>query len=258
MTATTQNSAGVLERERHFYVWMAAACVAVALLGFAPTFWLRIGSFKAPPIIYIHGLLFSLWTLFFFSQTWLVAHGNVMRHRAMGLAGISLASAMFVVGILAAIRSMAKAEAMGAGLMGREFSIVSLTAIFFFGGLVALAVAYVERPDMHKRLMLLATVSILQAAAARWFFVLFAPPEARGLSPSETGPAPVAISIAPGLLVDLLIVAAMIYDWRARGHVHRVWLIGAPALVFLQFIRVPLSTTPAWHAIAAWFAGLAG
>jgi hypothetical protein len=139
--------------------------------------------------------------------------------------------------------------------MGREFAIVSLSAIFFFAGLVALAIANVERPDVHKRLMLLATVSILQAAAARWFFVLFASPEARGLSPAETGPVPVSISIAPGLLVDLLIVAAMIYDLRTRGRVHRVYLIGGPVLLLLQLIRVPFSTTPAWHTVAAWFAG---
>jgi hypothetical protein len=106
--------------------------------------------------------------------------------------------------------------------------------------------------------MLLATVSILQAAVARLFFIFLAPPEARGLSPAETAPAEVAVSVAPGLAIDLLIVAAMIYDWRTRGHVHPVYLIGGPVLLFLQVIRVPLSTTPAWHAIAAWVAGLAG
>ena len=252
---------GASAREaRYFYVWMAGACVAVAFLGFAPTYWARVatGSFKAAPIIHLHGLLFSLWTLFFFAQTWLVASRQVMRHRAMGLIGISLATAMCIVGVLAAMRSMAKAAELGAGMMGQEFAIVSLSAIAFFGTVVALAIANVGRPETHKRLMLLATVSILQAAAARWFFVLLGPPGARGLSPSETGPAPVAISVAPGLLIDLLIVVAMIYDWRTRGRVHPVYLIGGPALLFLQLIRVPLSTTPAWHAVAAWVAGLAG
>ena len=261
MTAATLEPAGATSREaKYFYVWMAAACVAVAFLGFAPTYWLRVatGNFTAKPIIHIHGLLFSLWTLFFFAQTWFVARGQVTRHREMGLVGISLATAMFIVAVLAAMRSMAHAAELGAGLMGQEFAIVSLTAIVFFAAVVALAIANVRRPEVHKRLMLLATVSILQAAAARWFFVLLGPPETRGLSPSETGPVPVSISIAPGLLVDVLIVVAMIYDWRTRGRVHPVYLIGGPALLFLQIIRVPLSTTPAWHAIAGWVASLAG
>ncbi len=216
------------------------------------------GSFQAAPIIHIHGLLFSAWTLFFLAQSWFVARGNVMRHRALGMLGISLATAMCIVGVLAAQRSMAKAAEFGAALAGREFSIVSLSAIVFFAVVVTLAIMNVDKPDTHKRLMMLGTVSLLQAAAARWFFVLLAPPEASGLSPAETPPGPVAISIAPGLLVDVLIVAAMIYDWRTRGKVHRVYLIGGPVLLVLQFIRVPLSTTPAWHAIANWVAGLAG
>jgi hypothetical protein len=251
---------GARARSDHFYVWMAGACVAVAFLGFAPTYWARMaaGSFKAAPIIHIHGLLFSLWTLFFFSQAWLVARGNVVRHRALGLIGISIATAMCIIGPLAAMRSMAHAAELGAGLMGREFAIVSLSAIVFFAVTIILAIANVHRPEVHKRLMLLGTVSLLQAAAARWFFVLMAPPEARHLSPAETGPAPVAISVPPGLLVDLLLVAAMIYDWRTRGKVHRVYAIGVPALVILQVIRAPLSTTPAWHAVAGWVAGLGG
>ena len=55
-----------------------------------------------------------------------------------------------------------------------------------------------------------------------------------------------------------MIVVAMIYDWRRCGKVHPVYLMGAPALLILQLIRVPLSMTPAWHAIADWVAGLAG
>jgi hypothetical protein len=261
MTATTLAPGRASTREaRYFYVWMAGACVAVAFLGFAPTYWARLaaGSFKAAPIIHIHGLLFSTWTLFFFAQTWVVARGDVTRHRAMGLIGVSLATAMCIIGVLVVMRSMAHATELGAGLAGREFAIVSLSAIAFFAICIVLAIANVVRPEMHKRLMLLGAVSILQPAAARWFFVFLAPPEVRGLSPSETAPPPVATSVASGLLIDLLILIAMIHDWRTRGKVYRVYLIGGAALLFLQLIRVPLSTTPVWHGIAGWVAGLAG
>lgn len=259
MTATSiETPLTPIARERQFYLWLAWACLAVAFLGFAPTYWTRLPSFSAAPIIHIHGWLFSAWALFFVGQSWLVARGNVTRHRAMGLLGISLATAMCIIGVLAALRGMAQADEFGAALAGREFSVIPLTAIVFFGAVVALAIAKIDKPDTHKRLMFLATVSILQAAAARWFFVFLGPPEARGLSPAETPPGPVAVSIAPGLLVDVLIVAAMIYDWRTRGKVHPVYLIGGGAMLFLQLIRVPLSTTSAWHAIANWVAGLAG
>jgi hypothetical protein len=257
MTATTLKADGATARSRRFYVWMAAACVAVAFLGFAPTYWTRIANFHAPPIIHIHGLLFSSWTLFLLWQTSLVARGEVLRHRAWGLLGVSLATAMCIIGVLAALASMAKAVALGAAQAGREFSIVPLSGIVFFGVVVALAIANVQRPEAHKRLMLLATVSILQAAAGRWFFVLLGPPAARHLSPAETPPGPVLLTIAPGLLVDLLIVAAMVFDWRTRGKVHPVYLIGGAVLLAMQLARVPLSTTPAWLAMADWIARLA-
>jgi hypothetical protein len=261
MTADARPGPSVVAREAgYFYVWMAGACVAVAFLGFAPTYWVRLlaGSFKAPPIIHIHGWLFSSWTLFFYAQTWLVARGDVKRHRAIGLIGVSLATAMCIIGVLVVMHSMAHANELGEGLAGREFAIVSLSAIAFFAICVALAIANAGRPETHKRWMLLGAVSILQPAAGRWFFVFLAPPEARGLSPAETAPAPVSTSVGSGLLVDLLIAVAMIYDWRMLGRVHRVYLIGGAALLFLQLIRVPLSTTPAWIAIADWVAGLAG
>ena len=61
----------------------------------------------------------------------------------------------------------------------------------------------------------------------------------------------------PALLVDLLIVAAMIHDRRTRGHVHRVYWIAGGALLAVQVLRVPLSTSHAWTVIAQWVLTLA-
>ena len=125
----------------------------------------------------------------------------------------------------------------------KAFSIVSFTAIAFFAIVVTLALVNVRRPEVHKRLMLLATVSILQAPVARWFLMALRPPDA-------VGAPPVAVSIAPGFVVDLLIVAAMIFDWRTRGRPHRVYVIGGALLLALQLLRLPLSATVTWGRIA--------
>ncbi|MBA3730519.1 MAG: hypothetical protein H0W92_06925, partial [Sphingomonas sp.] len=80
----------------HFYITMAAIFVAIAFGGFAGTYWLQLpyGTFTGSPMLHLHGLLFSLWTLFFLSQALLVANGRLRNHKAWGLAGISLATAM--------------------------------------------------------------------------------------------------------------------------------------------------------------------
>jgi hypothetical protein len=118
-----------------------------------------------------------------------------------------------------------------------------------FGIFIAVAIVNTNRTETHKRLMLVATVSLLQPALARVFFA-FITGVGPGLRPGVGEPPPVAISIAPGLIGDLLIVAAIIYDWRTRGRPHPAYLIGGGALLAVQLLRAPLSATPAWGAVA--------
>ena len=94
--------------------------------------------------------------------------------------------------------------------------------------------------------MLLATVSLLQPAVARWFIYFLAAPDA-------TGPVPVLLTVAPGIVSDLPLVFAMIHDRRDRRLPHPVYVIGTLTLVAMQVLRVPISTTPAWLTIADWF-----
>lgn len=237
---------------RRFYFHMALACMAVAFLGFAPTYWapMAAGSLKIDPVVHLHGIVFFAWTLYYVFQTWLASSGQVARHRNVGLIGVSLATAMLLLGVMASINSMHHAAAAGLGAAGEAFSIVPLTTIAGFAVLLVLALANIRRPEWHRRLMLLAAISILGAAMARVFRTLFAPP---GIIVP-----PVAGSIAPILTVDLLLLAPLIHDWRRNGRPHPVTLVGSVALVALQVLRVPFSATPAWHSFAGWVAGLAG
>lgn len=238
---------------RSFYVWMAGVFVLVAFAGFSPTYWAKVatGRFSGAPILHIHGFLFFTWTLFFFVQTVLVASGRTLAHRSWGLAGISLATAMAGTVVLAAINSMRVAGAIGMADEARRFSYVSLSGVVLFAGFVAAAIAFVRRSDLHKRLMILAMIPLMHAATARVFMTLFAPPDAKG-------PPPVFVSVPPGLAVDLLLVAAIVHDWRTRGRPHPAYLIGGALLLANQTLAVPLSATPGWMAIATWVQSLAG
>jgi hypothetical protein len=177
----------------------------------------------------------------------------VARHRELGLAGVALATGMFFVGTGMAISSVKKFTAAGYGDAALAFSSVSLTGIVLFAVLFGLAIVNIRKPEIHKRLILVATVSILQAAVGRWFVLFFAPRPAAGLGP----PPPVVVTVLPGLVTNLLLVAAMIHDRRTRGRVHRVYWIAGAVLVAVQVLRVPLSTSPGWLAIARWVVTLA-
>src|SRR5207344_397207 len=99
----------------YFYFYMALACMAVAFLGFAPTYWLPLAkrSFSASPVVHCHGLLFFAWSLYFAFQSWLAASGKITRHRAVGMIGVSLATAMTIFGFLVSVHSMQRAAAAG-------------------------------------------------------------------------------------------------------------------------------------------------
>jgi hypothetical protein len=230
---------------RYFYFSMALACAAVAFLGFAPTFFLPLasGRFSAPPSVMIHGILFFAWSLFFVYQAWLPAAGQTARHRSVGIVGVSLATAMTILGFHAGVTSMQRAAAVGQADAGIAFSIVPWSGIAFFAVVFAIGIAMARRPEVHKRLMLLAGISILDAAVARWFLTFLAPP-------GPPGPPPVAVTIPPAFVAYLLLVVAIVHDWRTRGRPHAVYVIGGLVLVAVKLLNLPISGTHAWHAFA--------
>jgi hypothetical protein len=237
---------------RYFYFHMALACTAVAFLGFAPTYWLPLasGSFSSTPVVHFHGMLFFAWMLYFAFQTWLAASGRTARHRALGMIGVSLATAMTIFGFLVAVNVMKRSATIGQTDAGIAFVIVPLSGILFFAVVFTLAVAATRRPETHKRLMLLAAISLLDAAVARWFLTFLAPP-------GPPGPPPVEVTILPAFVAYLLLVVAIISDWRTRGRPHPVYIYGGAALVAVKLLNWPISVTPAWHAFAGSILALA-
>jgi hypothetical protein len=236
------------------YVRLAYACALIAFVGFAPTYWgpLATGRFTGPPLMHLHGLLFSAWMLFFIVQTKLVAMGRVARHRTLGLLGVSLATAMLVVGLAAALHSIRLGMTLGLEAQNRAFSIVPISIVVFFACTVAAAIANVARPEVHKRLMVVATVSLLPPAFARLIAL------AAGVPFSPGHPPPLVFSLLPSFASDLPLIAAIVWDRRRHGRFDRTYLIAGAGLVALQIVRVPLGSTTAWHAVTAWLLAFGG
>jgi hypothetical protein len=150
---------------------------------------------------------------------------------------------MTIFGLIAGVTSMQRAAAMGQTDAGIAFSIVPWSGILFFAIVFAIGIAMVRRPEVHKRLMLLAGISILDAAVARWFLTFLAPP-------GPVGPPPVPVTIPPAFVAYLLLVVAIVFDWRTRGRPHPVYVYGGLALIAVKLLNWPISETAAWHAFA--------
>ncbi|WP_199902476.1 hypothetical protein [Azospirillum sp. B4] len=230
--------------------------MAIAFGGFIPTYWKPVidGTFHRPAIIHIHGFVLFSWCVFYFAQTLLAARGRTPDHRSWGLAGIALFSVMVCTILAGQVAILNLNERLGFGDEARRFAAVSLTALPMLIAVFILAITMVRRPEVHKRLMVLLMAMLMQPAIARVFVALLAPAGAAAEGP----PPPVFVAIPPGLVADLLLVVALVHDWRTRGRPHPVYAYGLPLVILNQFMVLPVAGTAAWMGFAGAFAKLLG
>jgi hypothetical protein len=253
MNAIAPTASALRTESRYFYVWMGLGYLIVAFGGFIPTYWAKVatGTFNAPTVLHVHGLLLFSWVCFYFLQVALVATGRTLDHRNWGLVGISLFT-FVICSVLAGQMAVIKAaEAQGFGDAARRFSAVALCALPIMAGFFALGVANTRRPEIHKRWMVLLLSAMMTPAIARVFLTFLAPPGAEA-------PPPPFVSIPPALVADLFIVVAIVRDWRTLGRPHPVYVYGGLALLAQQLLTVAFAATPLWMHIAAAFERLAG
>jgi hypothetical protein len=242
---TTVPPQAVPYRRPDFYLGFAICCALVAFLSFLPTYWLPLasGSLTLSPAVHLHAALQFGWVLLFVAQAALAGSGRLTLHRALGVGGVTLAAGMLIFGVIAALHSNQLQSAAGHADQARAFLIASITNVLFFAVAVGLAAANFRRPDIHKRLMVLATVAVLVPAVARVFLVVVT-------GSTTVTPPPIEVTVVPSLVTDLLLVVAMVHDRRRHGRIHAVYWIGGGLLVALQILRIPLAHTSAWQSIA--------
>jgi len=76
-----------------FYFWMTAIMAVLVFGGFSITYWQPMATSSLaplPPIVHIHGFLFSAWMLLLVTQSLLVNVRNVPLHRSLGTFGIAM------------------------------------------------------------------------------------------------------------------------------------------------------------------------
>ena len=231
--------------DRVFYSSMSIAMAATVFAGFASTYYLPLlgdgpratvsgGPFTG--LVHLHGALFTAWVVLFLVQTTLVAQRRVGVHRRLGLLGAVLAAGMVAAGVSVSLATAARGGA-PPGIDSRTFLIIPLTDMVLFAAFLTVALIRRRDKEAHKRLMLLAYISIIAAATARLPGVL-----------------PLGPFVFFGL-ASVFIVAGAVYDLGTRHRVHRVYLWGGAAFVLSVPLRLILSGTAAWQRLAEWMVG---
>jgi hypothetical protein len=225
-------------RERLFYTGMAVAVVVTVFAGFARTYYLRpyFGTPSLTPLLHLHGIVFTSWLVLFLIQTTLVAANRTGIHRRLGIVGAVIAVLMVLIGTATAIIRAKVVEVPPGAPSPLVFLTIPLGDMLVFAILVGAGFYFRRRRDAHKRLMLLATISILPAATARLPFAFI----------QQVGP------LAFFGLADLFIVVCLLYDIAARRRLHRATVWGGLLLVISHPLRLVIGNTQAWLAFATW------
>jgi len=249
-------------RRGGFFFYMAALLLAIVVVGFAPTLFLRGAFFGVPPIpvyLFVHGLALTGWFVWLLVQTSLARTGRIAVHRRIGVIGAVYALAVLGGALMATLGSVHRVildgfdlgmdvsafpeSGLGSGITIEAFMAVvvwsNVASAVSFAGLVGTAVLLRARPDAHKRLMLIASISILGPALARisrW-------PVLGG----EQGP---FVTLA---LVSLLL-AVLAYDVVTRRRIYPATLLGAAFGIAMSVGGRLIATTALGRAFVRWLA----
>ncbi len=209
----TKQRASILER--YFYLFMSLLIAVVVIVGFSHTIDRNLihPHFRLPAILYVHSFVFCAWVLFFILQSALVRSRNVRLHRTLGWVGVGLGASIVVLGWMTTIIMGRLSLLHGGPFPFKPFLIVASLDVVSFGVTFALAVYWRKRPDFHRRLMLIASCVLLEAAFARIpiFHRIFAP-----------------------VGTDALILLGVMRDVLVDRRVHKVYLYALPTMIVVQ------------------------
>lgn len=224
---------GPVPARSRFFFHMALAFLAIAGIGFSTTFFLPLaqGRFEAPVVIHLHGMLCFAWLLLFLLQQRLVDAGKRLLHRRLGWAGAALCAAIVVSGAAVGAYATRRDLAAGAGDAALGQFVNILIEMLLFGALVAAAIVRRRDRESHKRLLLLATISILGPAWLRF----------RHLLPAIEHP-----FIVFSLLADSLLLVAIAHDRLAYGRVHPVYVRAGGLMFSVHMIELFASGSALW------------
>lgn len=227
---------------RGFYVGLAVLMTLLAVAGFWPTYWgpLLSGTLDLHWLLHLHGLALTTWMLLLIAQTALVYRGRADLHQALGKAvGVGWGLVVLTIGLAAALGRISPA-------IGTEYEdlrsflaslMIPVPSIAAFGLLFGAGILYRERPAVHKRLMIVATLVLLDAGTGR-------------LGANLLGVSGLLLLIFLIGIPFALVALAFGYDRWTRGRVHPAYLLGGGVLVLVES-RVLLRNTEWWRDVSA-------
>ena len=219
--------------QRYFYFAMSLLLAAIVVAGFKRTVNANLFHpvVPRPFILWIHGAAFAGWVVFFICQSTLVRMRKVSWHRSIGWFGAGLATVMVPLGVATAI-VMARFDTVRLHQSGADaFLSIPFYDMIAFGVLIALAIYWRTKPELHRRLIFIATCGLMDAGFGRFDYLFdhnlfFA-------------------------CLDLLILLGVGRDLLVDRRVHKAYVFALPVLIVGQSLAMYM-----WRSNPSWWQGI--
>jgi hypothetical protein len=218
-----------------FFFWMTVVMAVFVFGGFGMTylFPLVTGTLPtAPPVVHLHGIVFFSWIILLVAQPMLVGYRNMSLHRSVGTFGIALAVAIMFMGFITQMLGAAHSrEHPTTNLYNGVY--LGIMAVTGFGIMFTMAMRNTRRPEIHKRMILLAMLPVLPPGIHRFYMV-----------PLGLTNFPIA---AMYVTLDVLATAIVVQEWRSTRRVSGYTMFGVAWIVVQQALHYPV-THSGWFA----------
>lgn len=237
MQSSTSNFLPRHSWDRYALPGFVALIWFVILMGFVPDIIHKFQKqgFNYPLAVHIHAAVYVSWLLLLTVQTILIRRGRVAAHRALGILGAALAVLVVLTGLIASY--VVANRRLGTPSADPAFISTLLEDILIFASLTAAALALRHDAAAHKRLMLLGTVSLLQAGFIRWWGATMHGAYGHGFLGGW---------MADYLGVTLLVLCIGAYDLVTRRRLHPAYVLAAIWIFSCQLIAKWLYVSPWW------------
>lgn len=231
-----------LASERLFYVIAASLMLVATVVGFRAFLLHGKGAEgeaitrQIVPLVVVHGMAMLSWIVLFLVQSVLILKGNPRLHMRIGVGGAVLAGVMVPLGsataILSARYNPGQYEFFGGA---RFFLAIMLGEMLCFGLLVGVAVINRRRPEIHRPMMLVASLMIIAGALGRCPYI------------GEFAIRPPLYVLGPALALGALF---LVLQWGMTRTLNRWYAVGYSALVAASCIFVAIGHSAMWNEIA--------
>jgi hypothetical protein len=227
--------------ERLFYVIAGSLMLVATAVGFSP-FLIHGKGFgggeitrQIVPLVVVHGLAMFSWIVLFLVQSIFILNGNRRLHMRIGVVGALLAGVVVILGSATAtlsIRYNPEAQLFGGP---RFFLAIMLGEMLSFGVLVGVAIIYRRRPEIHRPMMLLASLMIISGSLGRFPYI------------GQFAIMPPLYVLGPALALGALF---LILQWGMTRGFNRWYTVGYFAMLIASCIFIVIGHSAMWNQIA--------